>query len=89
VLAGRLIIRLRDGEVVLEPGELYVVIRDGAVRVERGLIGTPNLHLTDDSATWVRFLRKETKLLWAVLRGKLRWKGSPQLLRTFAACFAT
>lgn len=27
VLAGRLIIRLRDGEVVLEPGELYVVPR--------------------------------------------------------------
>jgi epoxyqueuosine reductase QueG len=72
-----------------EPGEATVVIRDGAVHVERGLVGTPNLHLTADSATWVRFLRKETNLLWAVLRGKLRWKGSPRLLQTFAACFAT
>jgi ferredoxin len=72
-----------------EPGEATVAIRDGAVRVERSLVGTPNLHLTADSATWVRFLRKETSLLWAVLRGRLRWKGSPRLLQTFAACFAT
>lgn len=72
-----------------EPGEATVVIRDGAVRVERGLIGTANLHLTADSATWVRFLRKETGLLRAVLRGRLRWRGSPRLLRTFADCFAT
>lgn len=72
-----------------EPGEATVVIRDGAVRVERGLIGAANLHLTADSTTWVRFLNKETGLLWAVLRGKLRWKGSLRLLQTFAACFAT
>jgi hypothetical protein len=70
-----------------EPGEATVVIHDGAVRVERGHVGTAQLHLTADSATWVRFLRRETSLLWAVLRGRLRWKGSPRLLRTFAACF--
>lgn len=70
-----------------EPGEATVILRDGTVRVERGLVGTPDLHITVDSATWLRFLRKETGLLRALLRGKLRWKGSPRHLQTFGACF--
>jgi ferredoxin len=70
-----------------EPGEATVAVANGALRVERGHQGAAQLHITADSATWVRFLRKETGLLRAVLRGKLRWKGSPRLLQTFGALF--
>lgn len=70
-----------------EPGEATVIIRDGAVQVAQGHIGEAQLHVTADSATWMRFLRKEVGLLRAVLRGRLRWRGKIQLLRTFGACF--
>jgi ferredoxin len=70
-----------------EQAEATVVIRAGTITVERGLVGAADLHLTADSATWVRFLRNEANLFWALLRGKLRWRGSPRLLRTFGECF--
>ncbi|NJN16629.1 MAG: 4Fe-4S binding protein [Oscillochloris sp.] len=72
-----------------ETAEATVMIREGNVQVERGLVGTADLHITADSTTWVKFLRKEQNMLWAVLRGKLRWKGSPRLLKTFGDCFGS
>ncbi len=72
-----------------EPALATVVIRDGAVRVERGLHGVAQLHVTADSQTWVRFLRKEASLVWALLRRKIRLRGSPLLLRRFGQCFMT
>lgn len=71
-----------------EPGEATIVIRDGTLHVERGHVGAADLHVTADSATWVRFLRKETSLLWALLRRRIRLSGSPLLLLRFGRCFA-
>lgn len=70
-----------------EPAEATVVIRDGSIHVERGLVGTPDLRLTADSETWVRFARKETPLLLAILRGKVRVQGPLRLLKRFGRCF--
>jgi ferredoxin len=70
-----------------EPKTATVVIRDKSIRVADGHEGTPNLRLTADSETWLGFLAKERSLLWALLRRKIRIKGSPRLLIAFGKCF--
>ena len=64
-----------------------VVIRDQKVEVIEGNIGKANLLVTTDSATWLGFIAKERNLFWAILRRKIRLKGSPRLLLAFARCF--
>jgi ferredoxin len=64
-----------------------VVIRDRKLEVSDGHVGTPDFQLTADSQTWLRFLRKEANLVWALLRRKILIHGSPKLLLAFARCF--
>ena len=64
-----------------------VVIRDRKLTVSNGHVGTPDFRLTADSQTWLRFLRKEANLVWALLGRKIRIHGSPRLLLSFARCF--
>ena len=64
-----------------------VVIRDRKLTVSNGHVGTPDFRLTADSQTWLRFLRKEANLVWALLGRKIRIHGSPRLLLAFARCF--
>jgi ferredoxin len=64
-----------------------VVICDQKLEVSDGHLGTPNFRLTSDSQTWLRFLRKEANLVWALLSRKIRIHGSPRLLLAFARCF--
>jgi hypothetical protein len=70
-----------------EPKEATVVIRDGTVRVRDGHQGEADLRVTADSETWLGFLAKERSLLWALLRRRIRIKGSPRLLLAFGKCF--
>jgi ferredoxin len=67
--------------------EATVVIRAGQLIVRRGHEGTPDLKLVADSAAWLRFVRKESGLLWPLLRRKIRIRGSPRLLLAFGRCF--
>jgi putative sterol carrier protein len=71
-----------------EPSEATIVIQDGTLRVECGHVGTADLHVTADSVTWVRFLRRETNVVWALVRRRIRLRGPVRLLRRFGACFA-
>jgi Fe-S-cluster-containing hydrogenase component 2 len=64
-----------------------VVIRDKTLQVTEGHVGTADLRLTADSDTWLRFLRKETNLVSALFRRKIRIQGSPRLLLAFGKCF--
>ena len=64
-----------------------VVIRNKSIEVMEGHVGTADMHLTADSQTWVAFLAKEKSLLGALLRRKIRVKGSPRLMKEFARCF--
>jgi ferredoxin len=64
-----------------------VTIRDEKLQVSEGHIGQPDLKMTADSQTWLRFLRKEANLVWALLRRKIRVQGSPKLLLAFGRCF--
>ena len=70
-----------------EEKQATVTIRDGKLAVEDGHNGEPNLRVIADSETWLGFLAKERSLLWALLRRKIRIKGSPKLLVAFGKCF--
>jgi hypothetical protein len=64
-----------------------VVIRNKTLQVSEGHTGAADLRMTADSQTWLRFLRKEANLVWALLRRKIRIQGSPRLLLSFGRCF--
>lgn len=64
-----------------------VVIRDKTLQVSEGHTGTANVRISADSQTWLRFLRKEANLVWALLRRNIRIHGSPRLLVSFGRCF--
>jgi alkyl sulfatase BDS1-like metallo-beta-lactamase superfamily hydrolase len=70
-----------------EPKEATVTIREGTLQVQDGHQGKADLKVTADSETWLGFLAKERSLLWALLRRKIRIKGSPKLLVAFGKCF--
>jgi ferredoxin len=70
-----------------EEREATLVIHNQTVRVTDGLEGKPELHVIADSQIWLRFLRKEANLLWALIRRKIRIQGSPRLLLAFGRCF--
>lgn len=64
-----------------------VTIKEKSLTVQNGLVGKPNLHVTAESQTWIKFLTKETNLLKALLTRKIKIKGSPKLMKAFARCF--
>ena len=70
-----------------EAKEATVTIRDGTLQVQDGHQGEADLRVTADSETWLGFLAKERSLLWALLRRRIRIKGSPKLLVAFGKCF--
>ncbi len=70
-----------------EQQEATVTIRGGKLATEEGHVGKCDLHVTADSETWLGFLAKERGLLWALLRRKIRFRGSPKLLIAFGKCF--
>ena len=57
------------------------------LQVKDGHDGEADLHVTADSETWLGFLANERSLLWALLRRRIRIKGSPKLLVAFGKCF--
>jgi alkyl sulfatase BDS1-like metallo-beta-lactamase superfamily hydrolase len=70
-----------------EEKQATVTIRDGTLQVQDGHQGQADLRVTADSETWLGFLAKERSLLWALLRRRIRIKGSPRLLVAFGKCF--
>jgi hypothetical protein len=70
-----------------QPRRATIRIADMQIRVEDGLVDKPRLTVTADSDTWIRFLRKEASLPWALLRGKIKMRGDPRLLIAFGRCF--
>jgi len=64
-----------------------VTIRGQKLQVSEGHTGTANLRVTADSKTWLRFLRKDANLAWALISRKIRIQGPPKLLLAFGRCF--
>lgn len=70
-----------------EERQTTIVIKNQTLQVNDGHIGNAQIKVTADSSTWLGFLAKERNLGWALLRRKIRIKGSPRLLLTFGKCF--
>ena len=70
-----------------ESHEATVRIHDRTLSVVPGLAGTADLVVQADSASWLRFVRKERGLAPLLLQRKVRLKGSPRLLMAFGRCF--
>ena len=70
-----------------ESRQATVIIQNKTVQVKEGHVGKANLSVTADSQTWLSFLAKERKLIWTLLRRKIRIQGSPKLLQAFGKCF--
>ena len=64
-----------------------VIIRDKTLQVLEGHSEKPDLRVSADSKTWLSFLRKESNIVWALIRRKIRLQGSPRLLLAFGRCF--
>lgn len=64
-----------------------IVIKDKQLEVLNGLIGKADLKITADSKVWLKFIRKEANLVWALMRRKIRIHGNPMLLIKFGKCF--
>jgi ferredoxin len=70
-----------------EKTQATVVIRDRAIRVEKGLNGACNIHVIADAETWLGFLAKEKNLLWSLITQKIKVRGNPKWLLAFKRCF--
>jgi len=70
-----------------EAAQATVAIRDRSLSVEAGLSGSPDLHITVDSRSWLSFLAKETNVVRMLLGRKIRIKGNPGSLKDFKRCF--
>ena len=71
----------------IEPCQGTVVIKDKTITVSEGLVGTADLRVTADGATWVAFLAKEKGLAAVLLTRRLKLGGPPRLMSAFARCF--
>lgn len=64
-----------------------VVIQNKTLEVQKGHYGKANLAVTADSKTWIGFLCKEQNIIWALIRRRIKVKGSIKLLQAFGKCF--
>jgi len=64
-----------------------VVIGDQTLEVVEGHIGRADLRVRADSRTWLAMLAGDVNVVGAILRRRIRLRGSPRLLRAFARCF--
>lgn len=64
-----------------------IILDHGKLEVLPGLEGKADLALTADASAWLEFLGKERGLLSCLLTGKLKIKGNPRHMKTFASCF--
>ncbi len=70
-----------------DPCEGTVVIEDGRVVVEEGLVGEADLSIRADADVWLGFLAKERSMVWALLNRSIVVTGPLRLMRAFARCF--
>ena len=71
-----------------EERQATVVIREGTIRVTDGHDGEADLRVAADTQTWLAILAREKGIALALLRRKIRLKGSPRLLLAFRRSFA-
>ena len=63
------------------------LIEKGKIEVRDGLVGVADLRVRANSRAWLRFLRKETNMVWLLATFQVRLRGNPRLLLAFGKCF--
>ena len=71
----------------VQAAQATIIIKNNRLNVLDGHHGTPNLAVTADGKTWIRFLNKEVSILRCLLTRAVRLKGPPKLLVAFGKCF--
>ena len=70
-----------------EDRQVTISIKNQTLTVEEGHQGKADLIVNADTRTWINFIRKETHIVSALVRRKIRIKGNPKLLLAFGKCF--
>lgn len=70
-----------------EPGRLTVAIHDGTLETHPGHVGAADVRVAVDSATWLDIVGQRRSVFSALVRGRLRVRGSLRLFRAFGRCF--
>jgi putative sterol carrier protein len=70
-----------------QAAQATITIRGRKLKVEDGLVGKPDLAVTVDGESWIRFLAKEIGLARLLLTRRLKLNGPPRLLSAFGKCF--
>jgi ferredoxin len=70
-----------------EECESTITIRDNLLTVQTGLTGDPDIRIEADAKTWLDFLAGEKNMLAALIQRRIKIKGSPRLMQSFARCF--
>ena len=70
-----------------EECENTITIRDSSLAVQNGLAGDPDILIEADARTWLDFLAREKNLVAALVQRRIKIKGSPRLMQSFAKCF--
>ena len=66
---------------------MTITIRNQTLQLQEGLHGKSDLQMQADSQTWLGFVAHEKSLPWALLRRKIRIRGSFRLILAFSKCF--
>ena len=64
-----------------------ITIRDSSLTVQNDLVGVPHIKIEADARTWLDFLAREKNLMAALVQRRIKIKGSPRLMQSFAKCF--
>lgn len=67
--------------------EATVVIDQQRLSVEDGLRPEVDVTVEVDARTWLDILAKERRIVWAIVRGRMKVRGRRSLLAAFARCF--
>jgi ferredoxin len=70
-----------------EECESTITIRDSSLTIQNTLIGDPDILIEADAGTWLAFLAREKNLVAALAQRRIKIKGSPRLMQSFAKCF--
>ena len=71
-----------------EKCQATIIISNKTLQVHDSHVGKPDITIIVDSQTWLKILAHKQSVVMALVRRKLRIKGSPRLLQAFSRCFA-
>jgi putative sterol carrier protein len=72
-----------------EEVSVTLVISDGKLQIQEGIVGNADLRVHSDSQSWIQIVNGEMQPAAAMMSGKLKIDGSHELLQQFQQFFST